>query len=107
MGKRKPADLAACGFMKCGAGITADRQLRWMRSVLLKTLSLSETAWADSTRTLCQVYDLRQLVRRAAAWSARRPRRGRLQREPPAAGCRGFSANGHLPTNPVSTPRCG
>jgi hypothetical protein len=30
--------------MEFGAGIIADRQLRWMRPVLLKTLSLSETA---------------------------------------------------------------
>jgi hypothetical protein len=31
-------------FREFGAGIAADRQLRWMRPVLLKTLSLSETA---------------------------------------------------------------
>lgn len=45
VGKRKPADLAACGFMECGAGIVAGRQLRRMQPVFLKTLSLSETAW--------------------------------------------------------------
>jgi hypothetical protein len=28
-----------------GAGINANRQLRWMQPALLKTLSLSETAW--------------------------------------------------------------
>jgi hypothetical protein len=31
--------------VESGAGINADRQLRWMRPILLKTLSLSETAW--------------------------------------------------------------
>ena len=38
----KPAYLAACGFMKCGAGIPADRQLRGMRLILLIALSHSE-----------------------------------------------------------------
>jgi hypothetical protein len=44
VGKRKPAGLAACGVMRCGAGIDADRQLRWTRPVLLKTLSPVEAA---------------------------------------------------------------
>jgi hypothetical protein len=40
----KPADLAARRFMGSGAGIVAGRQLQRMRSALLKTFFLSETA---------------------------------------------------------------
>ena len=38
--REKPAGFAACGFREFGAGISADRQLRGMRPVLLKTISL-------------------------------------------------------------------
>jgi hypothetical protein len=35
-----------------------------MRSILLKTLSLSETAWVHGSRTAFQRHEIRQLVRR-------------------------------------------
>lgn len=50
---KKPADLAASGFMEFGAGITADRQLRGMRLILLITLSHSESRMA---RIITQLY---------------------------------------------------